>query len=228
MNPTVTKQRILEATDQLFGTLGFDGTTTRDIAERSGVNKALIHYHFGTKDDLLVALLDQYYGRLTGTLAAALARPARTLAAQVLHLVDAYADFLAANRTFCNIVQREVGSGQHVGTIVAGTMPMFQLGATWLGAVALSPPAGLELVHVLTSVYGMVVTYFTYGRVLERLTGQDPFTPAALESRRRHVHRVVGLLLRELGLEGRPSLQLAGGGPPAPAGAAGPKKGRRS
>jgi TetR/AcrR family transcriptional regulator len=226
MNPEITKQRILEATDQLFGTLGFDGTTTRDIAERSGVNKALIHYHFGTKDDLLVAVLDQYYGRLTGVLAAALARPARTLTAQVAHLVDAYADFLAQNRAFCNIVQREVGSGQHVDTIVAGTMPMFQLSATWLGAVAPATPPGLELVHVLTSIYGVVVTYFTYGRVLERLTGQDPFTPAALESRRRHVHRVVELLLRELHLDGRPSLQLAGGGPPPPA--KGQRKGRQS
>jgi AcrR family transcriptional regulator len=223
MNPEITKQRILEATDQLFGTVGFDGTTTRDIAERSGVNKALIHYHFGTKDDLLVAVLDQYYGRLTATLAAALAQPGRTLTEQVLHLVDAYADFLAANRTFCAIVQREVGSGQHVDTIVAGTMPMFQLSATWLGAVAPTAPPGLELVHVLTSIYGLVVTYFTYGRVLERLTGQDPFTPAALESRRRHVHRVVGLLLHELHLDERPSLQLAGT-PAAPA----PRKGRRS
>ena len=107
-------------------------------------------------------------------------------------------------------------------------MPTFQLGAKWLGALAPSAPDGLELVHVLTSVYGLVVTYFTYGRVLQRLTGQDPFTPAALESRRRHVHRVVGLLLHELGLAERPSLPLAGGGQSGPMGATEPKKGRRS
>jgi hypothetical protein len=143
-------------------------------------------------------------------------------------VVDAYADFLAQNRTFCNIVQREVGSGQHVGTIVAGTMPMFQLGAGWLGAVAPTATPGLELVHVLTSVYGMVVTYFTYGKVLEQLTGQDPFTDTALESRRRHIHRVVGLLLRELALADRPALRLGGAGRPGRTGPATTKKGRRS
>ena len=67
MDASETRQRILEAADGLFGELGFDVTTTRDIAERSGVNKALIHCHFGTKDDLLEALLDGYYGATIST-----------------------------------------------------------------------------------------------------------------------------------------------------------------
>ncbi len=68
-----------------------------------------------------------------------------------------------------------------------------------------SAPEGLELVHVLTSVYGMVVTYFTYGKVLEQLTGEDPFSPKALESRRRHIRLVVALLFRELRGEAKPN-----------------------
>jgi hypothetical protein len=121
-----------------------------------------------------------------------------TLEERALDVIDAYADFLAANRTFCSIVQREVASGRHVERIVAGTLPSFQLGRQWLGQVGLNAPEGLELDQVLTSVYGMVVTYFTYGRVLEQLTGEDPFSPRALEVRKRHVRRVVSLLFREL------------------------------
>ena len=200
MNPETTKKQILAATDHLFGAVGFDATTTRDIAELSGVNKALIHYHFGTKDNLLVALLEGYYARLTAALTAALERPAGSLEAQVLALVDAYSDFLAENRSFCNIVQREVGSGHHVEKIVSGTMPMFGLATAWLGELDDNAPPGLEVIQVLTTVYGMIVTYFTYGRVPEQLTGEDPFSPAALATRRRHVHCVVRLLCRELGL----------------------------
>jgi AcrR family transcriptional regulator len=213
MRAEETRERILQATDELFGTLGFDATTTRDIAERSGINKALIHYHFGSKDELLVSLLDAYYARLRAEFASAVARPARTLEAQVLHVVDGYADFLAENRTFCNIVQREVASGRHVDKIVAGTMPMFRLGTTWLGSLHPKAPAGLELTQILTSVYGMVVTYFTYGRVLRELTGEDPFSPSALEARKRHIHRMIGLLFRELRLEGRPATAMKGDQP---------------
>jgi AcrR family transcriptional regulator len=197
MRPDQTRVKILAATDHLFGALGFDATTTRDIAARSGVNKALIHYHFGSKDELLAALLDDYYQRLTIALVAAMGRRAG-LEAQAEDVVDAYADFLANNRTFCSIVQREVASGRHVERIVERTLPSFQLGTQWLAQLAPRAPVGLELIHVLTSVYGMVVAYFTYGRVLQQLTGKDPFSPEALESRKRHVRRVVALLFREL------------------------------
>lgn len=197
MKPDETKAKILAATDQLFGELGFDATTTRDIAERSGVNKALIHYHFGSKDELLVSLLDDYYRRLTAALLVAMGR-STDLEHQATDVLDAYADFLAANLTFCRIVQREVASGRHVERIVLGTLPAFRLGAQWLGRLGAEVPPGLELDQLLTSVYGMVVTYFAYGRVLQRLTGKDPFSPAALAVRKRHVRTVVGLLFREL------------------------------
>jgi len=204
MKPEETKARILDATDQLFGELGFDATSTRDIAERSGVNKALIHYHFGTKDDLLAVLLDGYYDRLTPALVTAMGLRTRP-EEQAEDVLDAYADFLAQNRTFCSIVQREVASGHHVEQIVRRTLPVFRLGTTWLGQMAPDAPAGLELVHVLTTVYGMVVTYFAYGRVLQQLTGVDPFSLTALEERKRHVRRVVALLFRELRRTSKPN-----------------------
>ena len=199
MNPDETRSKILAATDELFGELGFDATTTRDIATRSGINKALIHYHFGTKEELLAVLLDDYYARLTVALGAAMQRNLDPLG-QAEDVLDAYADFLAQNRTFCCIVQREVASGRHVEKIVERTLPVFRLGTTWLGAMSKRPPPGLELEHVLTSIYGIVVTYFTYGRVLHALNGKDPFSPTALSSRKRHVRCVARLLFRELQL----------------------------
>ncbi|MFZ5442169.1 MAG: TetR/AcrR family transcriptional regulator [Myxococcota bacterium] len=197
MTPDETRARILEAADELFGRLGFDATTTRDIAARSGVNKALIHYHFGTKDELLEALLDGYYQRLGEALAPALTGsgpPAEQLGA----VLDAYADFLAANLTFCRIVQREISSGHHVERLVQRTLPTLQLGVGWLARTVKRPPAGLEPEHLLLSVYGLVVTWFTHGEVLRRLTGEDPYSPRALAARKRHVRTVAALLLSAL------------------------------
>lgn len=197
MDPDLTREKILGAADALFGELGFDGTTTRDIAERSGVNKALIHYHFGTKDDLLEALLEGYYAELGEALRAALGRRAG-LQAQVEALLEAYADFLAEHRSFTRIVQREVASGRHVERIVERTLPLFRLGVDWLDATVGKKPKDFDAVNVLTSVYGLVVTWFTYGEVLKALTGTDPFSPAALAARKRHVWKVVGLMLAEV------------------------------
>ena len=48
-----TRDRILVAAQELLAEEGWAGVTTRSVAERSGVNKALIHYHFGSSDKLL-------------------------------------------------------------------------------------------------------------------------------------------------------------------------------
>src|ERR687895_1489899 len=53
-----TRQRIIEAA---LGTLkqdGFAGATSRAIARAGGFNQALIFYHFGSLDSLLLAALD--------------------------------------------------------------------------------------------------------------------------------------------------------------------------
>ncbi len=43
-----TRERIVEATVELMAEIGIDRVRTRTIAERAGVNPALVHYHFGS------------------------------------------------------------------------------------------------------------------------------------------------------------------------------------
>ena len=43
---------------------GFQGATIREIADRAGVNPALLHYYFGTKSGLHQAVIEQVYDRL--------------------------------------------------------------------------------------------------------------------------------------------------------------------
>lgn len=51
-----TRQRILDVALELFIGLGYDGTSLREIAERLGVTKAALYYHFASKEDILLAL----------------------------------------------------------------------------------------------------------------------------------------------------------------------------
>ncbi len=48
---------ILEAATQIFSQRGFQGTTTKSLADRSGINEALLFRHFATKEALYTALL---------------------------------------------------------------------------------------------------------------------------------------------------------------------------
>jgi AcrR family transcriptional regulator len=49
-----TRARILAAAGELIIEAGWANVTTRSVAERAGVNNALIHYYFGSKDSLLL------------------------------------------------------------------------------------------------------------------------------------------------------------------------------
>ena len=55
-----TKERILNTAERHFGEHGFAGTSLRAITKEAGVNLAAIHYHFGSKEALLLAALDRY------------------------------------------------------------------------------------------------------------------------------------------------------------------------
>ena len=90
-------EQILTAADVLFGERGFEATSTREIAERSGVNKALIYYHYKNKEHLFEQVLDRYYGRLSETLIGSIEREG-SVRVRMANLLDAYVDFLAANR----------------------------------------------------------------------------------------------------------------------------------
>jgi AcrR family transcriptional regulator len=54
---SATRARILDAALELFSEHGFDGTTLQQIADRLGLTKAALYYHFRSKDDLLRALI---------------------------------------------------------------------------------------------------------------------------------------------------------------------------
>lgn len=53
-----TRAAILAAARELFAGKGFAGTSVRSIAAAAGVDAALVHHYFGTKDDLFVAALE--------------------------------------------------------------------------------------------------------------------------------------------------------------------------
>ncbi|GAA0912595.1 TetR/AcrR family transcriptional regulator [Virgisporangium aurantiacum] len=53
-----TREAILSAARSAFAENGFDGASIRQIAGAAGVDPALVHHYFGTKDQLFVAAMD--------------------------------------------------------------------------------------------------------------------------------------------------------------------------
>lgn len=192
------REEILKAADTLFGQTGFDVTTTREIAEACGVNKALIHYHFATKDALLEAVLERYYVKLGETVLGSLGAEG-TLRERAHGLIHTYVDFLGQNANFSKIIQREASAGRHVELVGGRMLPLFEIGSAMLAEALPATRAGeMAAQQLLVSFYGMVVAYFSYSHVLERLLGTDPLSPDNLAARKAHLCRMFDVVLASL------------------------------
>jgi AcrR family transcriptional regulator len=54
-----TKTRILDAAETLFAENGFSAVSLRSVIKEAGVNTASVHYHFGSKDGLVAAVIER-------------------------------------------------------------------------------------------------------------------------------------------------------------------------
>ncbi len=101
------RETILNAAEQLFADSGFNGTTTRAIAAKAGVNIAMLSYYFGTKEQLLHAVIERFseqLGKVFGDIEDTYTDPAERLR----NWITAYVDYIFENPNHARIVYRHV------------------------------------------------------------------------------------------------------------------------
>jgi AcrR family transcriptional regulator len=60
-----TEQALLDAAERLLVEVGAAGITTRRVADEAGANHGLVHYYFGSVEQLLVRVLERFTERLS-------------------------------------------------------------------------------------------------------------------------------------------------------------------
>jgi AcrR family transcriptional regulator len=91
-----TRERILDAAHAVFLRKGTAGSRTQEIADEAAVNKALVHYYFGTKAALADAIFERSLGALTPLIFGILADENRTIEQKVRDIVREQIDFHSA------------------------------------------------------------------------------------------------------------------------------------
>src|SRR5690242_21766804 len=72
---TDTRARIQQIAVELFSEHGYEGTSLREIAEYLGVTKAALYYHFKSKEDIILSLVEDYQAQMDALIAWAKERP---------------------------------------------------------------------------------------------------------------------------------------------------------
>ena len=71
---------LMDAAEQLLYEVGYAGVTTRRVAETAGVQHGLVHYYFGSMDELLTQTLERFVEQLAEPLEALYSDPNLTFA----------------------------------------------------------------------------------------------------------------------------------------------------
>jgi AcrR family transcriptional regulator len=61
---SAAEEALLDAAERLLADVGYAGITTRRLAEEAGLNHGLVHYYFGSTENLTVQALERFTGRL--------------------------------------------------------------------------------------------------------------------------------------------------------------------
>jgi AcrR family transcriptional regulator len=103
-----TKQKLLDAALEAFSENGFQGTSTRNIAERAGVHHPLITYHFKNKEELWRAAADRIFTEFNVALAAAAeAQAGECPKARMSAMIRAYVHYSAGQPALHKIMVQE-------------------------------------------------------------------------------------------------------------------------
>jgi|KBSSwiS6_1023812.scaffolds.fasta_scaffold23337_2 TetR/AcrR family transcriptional regulator len=107
---TVSPQQILDAAALEFAERGYAGARVDRIARRARVNKAMLYYHFGSKQALYRALLRRIFSGAADRLQPIAAAPLPA-GVRIERIIAALAAFIAEHAFFPAIMLREVADG---------------------------------------------------------------------------------------------------------------------
>lgn len=129
---TAGAQRVLDVALDLFSEHGFAGTSLQDIADRLGVTKAAVYYHFRSKDDLLLALVEPAIDELMA-MAAEADSDLRSRRGRGVELAR-YVDYLLRHRRVAAFLTRDASAMGHATLVQKGAALRGQVEAMLLGS----------------------------------------------------------------------------------------------
>jgi AcrR family transcriptional regulator len=191
---------VLSAATSLFAERGLAGVTVQEIAEAADTHKTTVLYHFGTKEELYRAVLDDALERIAAVMQEFLAGgfEGDHLRERVAYLLDQIHSYFAEHPEHARLLERELID---IAEPSAYLNDFFE--TIYLPAVAgleeavqrgiirpVDPAFFIHDMHVL------LVGYFCHRSLLERLKPADAFSIDSLIARRNHLVEIIFSLLR--------------------------------
>ena len=166
MNDANKREEILDVSEAMIRRLGFNGFSTRDVANAVGIKAASVHYHFPAKADLGEAVTERYTARFLESLGEPTDFDGARMA--IKHYVSMFQRALIKDGKLClcAVLGAEIGS---LPTSVGGkTRTFFNKNIEWLTTALTAAGfsdtnAKANALHILASLEGAMIVSKSLG-----------------------------------------------------------------
>lgn len=205
-----TRAKILDAAVQEFSANGLAGARTERIATLAGVNKALLYYHFDSKENLYRAALEMTASKARDASMAVFLRES-SAGERVLRSALSHFDRIIAQTEFQSLLQQEMmrlhkGESAEMEVLIkrvfAPLIAMYQ--SMVREGIASGELIDVDWMQIHLATLGSNVFYFLSSQMWRLMMPFDPFAPDVLAERRRSILNFLGLAIfrdREHGVE---------------------------
>lgn len=171
-----TEEKILEAAKQEFLEKGFSGARMEAIAQRAGINKALLHYYFRNKERLFEEVFAYFFRQILPGLRQIVESDAHVLD-KMDRFVQHYIDFLRRNPDLPLFIMHELRTGpkERLRMLVEKKMTEFEYVRSFIMQIAMAGARGeiraVPPLHIVLNVVSMCVFPFVARPMLMGVTG---------------------------------------------------------
>jgi len=106
------KDHILDVAERMFSELGFERASTRAIAGKADVNIAMLHYYFGSKEGLFLAVFERKISSLKSLLQNVGNCDTLSSWGKMETCIDTFVDKFIVNSRIQKLINREISSGK--------------------------------------------------------------------------------------------------------------------
>jgi TetR/AcrR family transcriptional regulator len=192
-----TESRIFDAALGVFAQKGRDGARMQDIADRAGINRALLHYYFRSKDQLYQACFSHLFEQFVQSYQAFLPTDG-TFGDTLKAFIHNYIDYVASHLDMARLVLNENLSG---GTLLGEHLqrafatkgsPQQRMEQAILRAVEAGEIAPVDPRQLILTVISSCIFVFLMAPTVKMMNpaARDDFE-GFIEARKAHVFQVI-------------------------------------
>jgi TetR/AcrR family transcriptional regulator len=191
-----TRRLVLGVARSEFALKGLAGARVDEIADKAGVNKQAIYYHFDNKDDLFRATLESCYEDiLAQNKAYAAVAPIKPPRQAVRSLIEHMFDRIEKHSAVVQLIMDENRyTGRHLTNtelISSSDDPLIDhLRAVFkAGEAAGEIASGIDVEQFFMDIIALCIFYFSNIHTVSAVMDRDLAAPRAVRARRRHIVR---------------------------------------